>query len=268
MSQPAPTGDDWLPPVNPELQLHNSINIFTLENGVDWPTTTRMFTVTDPTGEIGNVLVLMANSDSGPVSPRVWVKGSKTYRISFKHMVRYFSATNFRFYIIQYTETELQGVESTYDITATVSDEWVDKEVEITLDSATHYIRISVSNDGAGGGGSDESVIYLKDFMIVEAAAPAGDFDDYEKPAKQDFAYTGTVDKSDTLTIDFNRLIATFLDFSGFTVANAIGNIVTDRLMLYPDVNKLRYIDKRDADDDATTCGSMNVKISYRERYL
>lgn len=266
MSEPA--ADDWLPPIDPELQLHNSINIFPFENGVDWSATSRMFTVTDPTGELGNVLVHMADNDAGSTSARIWVKGSKVYRVSFKHMVRYFSATNFRFHIIQYTETEIQGVESTYDITATVTDDWTDKEVEITLDSATHYIRISVSNDGAGGGGSDESVIYLKDFMVVEAAAPGGDFDAYEKPAKQDFAYTGTIDNRDTLVMDFDRLIASILDFSEFTVANAIGNIITDRFTLYPDINILRYIDKRDSDDDATTCGAMNVKVSYRERYL
>jgi len=258
----------FVPPKNPSLSLHRSINIFPSENGeyvtANWSgNTEKMSIVSDPFGGSDKCLLFRSTSGATVNSPIMYVTGSKYYKLSFDYFVE--SVNTSQGILVKFLEY-IDGKiipNSAYFSYMAAGTAWATQQTERQATKASMELRLSLKADS-------DVKIYIKNIQLVRAAAMSEAFDTYRKPDIVETTYTGTINDKDDLTIDSDKVTADFYDNSALTTENAFNKLALEPLYLEPGVNTIRYTDARKgaALPEAESCGAVMAKLNYRKRFL
>jgi len=272
-----PTGDDYLPPKNPNLTLMRNINLYPQKNGeavqgtgrAAWRTDSvvaSVSVVTDPLApEKQNLLVAGTDLLTNPVfSPYVFTTGGKVLQVSMDTLIEVLGSGNIFVVLVGYDEngTALDNIatEQIY-----VSDDWTTVQFETEIPDWASQVSVEISS------GDDVDVRgNIRDIMLVEVAATGGAYSSYVEPDPVEQSITiDALNEHDIFEVNNERLTALFADFPAAS-ANGMQYFDGDRITIEPGSNYLRYTDARAGtqDPEAQSCGACYVDISYRKRYL
>jgi len=273
-----PSGDDYVPPKNPEITLHRSRNIVPWQNGeytsADWGgdagvNTENFGVVSDPFGGTDKCFLYRTLVTTGAkilLSPKIYLTGGKTYRITFDYYIEYATAAysvNLNF--TGYADNDSDAGSNSTNAFGAAGSAWATVQATYVTLKAVNYCRIRIVNE------SDVAVkLYIKNIQIVEEITPAEAYASYDKPNTKKLAYTGSIDANDSLIIDSDKITADFYDHSALTISNAMSALLMSPLFLEPGTNTLRYQDARktSATPETESCGAVTAKLNYRKRFL
>jgi phage-related protein len=275
-----PSGDDYAPPKNPIITLHRSRNVVPWQNGeytaADWGgdsgvPANNCGVVSDPLGGPDKCLLFRTAASAGSfilLSPKIYLTGGKTYRITFDYYLEYTSGAIGGISVFANFYGYADGDNYTDSCTSNfgaAGSAWATKQLTWATLKAVNYCRIRIVNENDVG-----VKFFIKNIQIVEEIAPAESYAAYDKPDIKNATYTGTLDQNDSLIIDSDKVVADLYDHSALSVANAMANLVMNPLLLEPGTNTLRYQDARKtaAAPESESCGSIMAKLDYRARYL
>jgi len=269
-----PTGDDALPLVNPTIKMINSYNIFKVGHGDDrigWNGGDEFSVIPDPLEPSKKCFYFRANGSPRSVScPKIYIEGGKQYKLSFKYMCEDASANTTVKYlafnegpgIILATVSKKQ-ISSTDSTWQTYEGYLHDDTVLMPTNYPVIYINIVTSAPHTGA-------VYFKEFMIEECAVVDEAFSDYKENEETEADFTMTLNEFDTAYMDFDVMTGKIFDYSENDISNIMSSFSGDRLLLKPGTNILKMLDYRTtiSAPETKSTGSMDVVLSYRERYL
>jgi hypothetical protein len=278
--QSEPAADDYVPPKNPQITLHRSRNIVPWQNGeyvsTDWDgdfgaTVSNFGVVSDPFGGADKCLLYRIVAGTGSMivlSPKIYLTGGKTYRITFDYFLEYTSAASgasLYMNINEYCDHDWYTGGGDNNTFAAIGSAWATIQKTLTIVKSTNYCRVRIANNNNVG-----VKFYIKNIQIVEEIAPAEAYAAYDKPNMAKAAYTGTLDLMDSLIIDSDKVTADVYDHSALTVTNAMSTLLMSPLFVEPGTNTLRYQDARktSATPETESCGAVTAKLNYRKRFL
>lgn len=267
-----PAGLAWRAPTNFEIRLFGGKNIFPVENGgfasTEWlGSTTHIGNFADPFGDTERCfLIYDSANDTTVYSPPFYISGGRIYKITFDYCVKsIISAINI--YVKYIVGSGINLGEYLLVNPTVAGSTWSTCQIIKTAPMAAEmaYLEFVVNN----------AKIYIRNIQVVEETTNNGLYDTYCKPSISKAAYSGTLGAmslsiGDILVIDNDRMTADLYDFNTNTAKNGMEKLTLDPFFLEPGINTLRYKDDRQssATPELETCGGVQVKMSYRARYL
>jgi len=269
-----PSNDDYIEPENPDLWLHNGLNIHSFKNGEDvsvaFPSSSNVSIMTDPLGGADRCFAFSVPTGGSAThyGRKFFVTGGKIYKVSFDYLcIEYTGTGQLTTGFASFGENEYLPLNTELAVSFTgTTTAWATHQEKVTAPKAAQLMCFRFGQAATCGG-----IILVKNIMVEEETVVDSEYNSFVPINVKKCEYTGTLEEGDRLLLDFDRLTAKLHDWSENTTENDMGNVDTDRLMLTPSNNCLRLMDTRFGAGTAaggTSAGFLKAIISYRERYL